>query len=91
MCIALYIENICRIKLSESRIKQMRRTTRINNRNSHPTLVPSSTQIHKNPNGLSLQRSDMSIEGRYVQSPRSRGAQCIIEDRRIRDNGRVDA
>ena len=27
--------------------------------------------------GFSLQRSDISIEGRYLQSPRSRGAQCV--------------
>ncbi len=63
--------------MSESRIKQMNRITRINKRNNYPALVPSSAQIHKTPNGFSLQRSDMSIEGRYVQSPRSRGAQCV--------------
>ena len=64
----------------------MNRIARISKRNIHRTVMPSANQIHKKTNGLSLQRSDMSIEGRYVQSPRSRGAQCVIGDGRIRDN-----
>ena len=33
---------------------------------------------HRKLSRLSLQRSDMSIAARHVQSPRSRGAQCGI-------------
>ena len=40
---------------------------------------------HRKLSRLSLQRSDMSIAARHIQSPRSRGAQCgIVAHRRTR-------
>ena len=57
-------------------------------------LAPAGRHVYSKTgyaNTLQPQRGDMSIEGRYVQSPRSRGAQCVIGDGRIRDNGRLDA
>ena len=76
--------------LSESRI---RRIQRIKKPRHHPTIEfvgvgfpnplgevtpPPRWRPHRKLSHLSLQRSDMSIAARHIQSPRSRGAQCGI-------------
>ena len=63
----------------------LNRIARIGEQNSHRAVIPSASQIHKTRNRLSLQWSDMSIEGRHAH-PRTPAERNVYSENLIMVN-----